>query len=72
MHALRIEDGKIADYAIVAPTEWNFHPDGPFVREASGWMASTREAAELRLKALVLALDPCVEYQIVLREADDA
>lgn len=72
MHAVRLEDGKIADYAIVAPTEWNFHPDGPFVREAGGWTAATREAAELRLKALVLALDPCVEYQIVLRDADDA
>lgn len=72
VHALRLKDGKIADYAIVAPTEWNFHPDGPFVREASGWTAATREAAELRLKALVLALDPCVEYEIVLRDADDA
>lgn len=72
MHALRIEDGKIADYAIVAPTEWNFHPEGPFVREASGWTAPTREAAELRLKALVLALDPCVDYEIVLRDTADA
>jgi hypothetical protein len=23
-------DGKIEDYAIVAPKEWNFHPAGPF------------------------------------------
>lgn len=72
MHAVRLEDGKIADYAIVAPTEWNFHPEGPFACEAGGWTAATRDAAELRLKALVLALDPCVEYQIVLRDAGDA
>ena len=72
MHAVRVEDGKIADYAIAAPTEWNFHPDGTFVREAGGWTATTRDAAELRLKALVLALDPCVEYEIVLRDLDDA
>ena len=28
-------DGKIEDYAIVAPTEWNFHPAGPFVAGAA-------------------------------------
>jgi hypothetical protein len=72
VHAVRVEDGRIADYAIVAPTEWNFHPDGAFVREGCGWSAPDREAVLLRLRALALSLDPCVEYEVVLREADHA
>jgi len=72
LHAVRIEDGRIADYAIIAPTEWNFHPAGAFAREGCGWSAPDREAALLRLRALALSLDPCVEYELVLREADHA
>ena len=36
VHAVRVEGGRIADYAIVAPTEWNFHPRGALFRELSG------------------------------------
>jgi len=68
MHAVRIEKERIAQYAIVAPTEWNFHPAGAFVREGAGWTFPSREAALQRLKALALSLDPCVPYEIVLRE----
>jgi hypothetical protein len=72
MHAVRIEEGRIAGYAVVAPTEWNFHPQGPFVREGAGWTAPSREVALLRLKALALALDPGVEYEIVFEAGADA
>ena len=34
--------GRIADYRIVAPTEWNFHPDGPFVRALARRAKSAR------------------------------
>ncbi|WP_319381231.1 hypothetical protein, partial [Thiomicrorhabdus sp.] len=27
-HLAHVESGKVTDYAICAPTEWNFHPDG--------------------------------------------
>jgi coenzyme F420-reducing hydrogenase alpha subunit len=69
IHAVRIDGARIADYAIVAPTEWNFHPGGVFAREAAGWQASSREAALLRLRALALSLDPCVAFDVVLRDA---
>ena len=33
-HQIRLDRaGKVVNYAIVAPTEWNFHPRGPFVRQ---------------------------------------
>ena len=36
-HSLHLDAaGRIADYRIVAPTEWNFHPDGPFARALRG------------------------------------
>ncbi|WP_407279251.1 nickel-dependent hydrogenase large subunit [Aromatoleum evansii] len=72
MHAVRLDGERIAEYAIVAPTEWNFHADGPFVREGCGWETDSDEAALLRLKALALSLDPCVEYQIAIEDVADA
>lgn len=69
LHAVRIEGERVAEYAIIAPTEWNFHTDGAFAREGAGWEAPSREAALLRLRALALSLDPCVEFELVLREA---
>lgn len=72
MHAVRLDGGRIAEYAIIAPTEWNFHADGPFVREGCGWEAESDAAALLRLKALALSLDPCVEYDIRIEDAANA
>lgn len=72
LHAVRLADRRVVEYAIVTPTAWNFHPDGAFVREATGWSVLTCEAALLRLRALALALDPCVEFEIELLGPDDA
>jgi len=69
VHAVKIEDGRISRYAIVAPTEWNFHPRGALFRELSGRPA--RDPAEAR-QALALAaatLDPCVALEAELRDA---
>ena len=30
LHLVQLQGGRAALYRIVAPTEWNFHPDGPF------------------------------------------
>jgi hypothetical protein len=66
IHRARVENGAIADYTVVAPTEWNFHPQGAFAREA-GCIAAKDDAAVKRLaQGLALSLDPCVEYEVVL------
>jgi len=72
MHAVRLDGERIAEYAIVAPTEWNFHSDGPYVRDGAGWDAPSDEAAMLRLKALALSLDPCVEYEVAIEDVAGA
>lgn len=60
MHELVLVGERVADYRIVAPTEWNFHPQGPL----SGWLIGRpcADVAELRRFAAqaVAALDPCV------------
>lgn len=61
--------GRVADYRIVAPTEWNFHPAGrvtqALVKRPAGSTEEARRSAEL----LVHALDPCVAYQIEVEHA---
>jgi hypothetical protein len=56
--------GRIADYRIVAPTEWNFHPDGPFVRALRGAKIGAGAAAKSlitrRIERLAFAFDPCI------------
>jgi len=69
LHRVCIEAGEVVDYLIVAPTEWNFHPQGALV----GGLAGLRETNPARLtetvRGYVLSLDPCVEYEIGVNHA---
>ena len=63
LHHVRIESGRVAEYWIVAPTEWNFHPQGALtglIGLREGNAARLTETAML----FVLSLDPCVEFEI--------
>ncbi|MDD5241371.1 MAG: hypothetical protein PHG47_06575 [Sulfuricella sp.] len=69
VHRTLVENGTVGEYAIVAPTEWNFHPHGAFAREASR-IAEPDDASALRqAQWLALSLDPCVAYEMVLESA---
>ena len=72
VHALRLDGDTVAEYAIVAPTEWNFHPAGAFALEGSGWQAPDLESARRHLTALVLGLNPCVPFEVKLTESGHA
>lgn len=65
-------DGRIARYEILAPTEWNFHPEGPLARALVGTRLCVCEDDRKRLAALVAAFDPCVGFDVELRESADA
>ena len=60
-------DGKIEDYAVVAPTEWNFHPAGPFVAAVLGARMSRAKAAA-SISRLAGLFDPCVAYRVEVVE----
>lgn len=67
LHVLRLDGETISDYRIVAPTEWNFHPRGALAEGLAPWPADGDLAARARL--IALSLDPCVGFDVELREA---
>lgn len=70
IHWLALDaDGKVADYRIVAPTEWNFHPQGAYTCGLIGRPAASAEEARAAAELLLLALDPCVAYEVELNHA---
>lgn len=69
LHLIQINDGRVGRYVIVAPTEWNFHPQGAFAREITDCPALSRAQAERGARRLALALDPCVTYEVVVKDA---
>jgi len=69
LHRLELAGDGIAEYLIVAPTEWNFHPQGAFVREISGCPAASPEAARFAAERVALSLDPCVPCSCRLVDA---
>ncbi len=60
VHRVTLEDGRIGRYRIVAPTEWNFHPQGAFARGATGIAAGSGAQLESAVRWVVSSLDPCV------------
>ena len=64
VHRVAIRAGRVADYRILAPTEWNFHPQGA----AALGLATLPDADDETLHRLgglfVTALDPCVAYDL--------
>lgn len=55
---------------VLAPTEWNFHPQGPLA-QALRQLPSGASAAELEASArrLAVAFDPCVAFEVELPHA---
>lgn len=64
MHEIALDGERIADYFIVAPTEWNFHPQGPLAGWLRGRNAADRAAANGLVARAVAALDPCVRWDM--------
>lgn len=60
-------DERINKYHIIAPTEWNFHPQGSLISILQGVAVSRKNLMPL-LDKLILAIDPCVAYDIRIEE----
>lgn len=72
-HWARVDDdGRIADYAILAPTEWNFHAAGPFAAALSGAAIGEGALARSRVERLAALFDPCVAFSVSVSESRDA
>ncbi|MBI5793376.1 MAG: nickel-dependent hydrogenase large subunit [Rhodocyclales bacterium] len=64
MHEIVLDGERVADYFIVAPTEWNFHPQGPLAGWLHGRDAGDRDALAGFAARAVAALDPCVRWEM--------
>jgi len=69
MHHVRLAAEKVTEYEIVAPTEWNFHPDGAFARDMRGLVAKDEESLKQLAHIAALSLDPCVVYEVEISNA---
>lgn len=71
IHVVRLAGGIVADYRIVAPTEWNFHPAGTLVEALTQAMAELApgEASASRAEAICQSLDPCVSFAVEVSHA---
>lgn len=69
VHRIDLADDRIARYRIVAPTEWNFHPEGPLAAALLGVQDTAPADLERRAQWLLQALDPCVAYRLEIVHA---
>jgi uptake hydrogenase large subunit len=61
-------DGHVRMLRSVAPTDWNFHPDGPFMAALNAAPGVSDPVRAARL--LAASFDSCVPFSIEL-SADD-
>lgn len=69
LHRASLDGDKVANYTIVAPTEWNFHPGGAFAQDMRGLQEHDGGMLEYRAQIEALSLDPCVAYEVEIRNA---
>jgi hypothetical protein len=63
LHHARVDDGRVVAFQIVAPTEWNFHPEGG-LRSLTGRPADDERRLESEARLVVRSLDPCVACRV--------
>jgi Ni,Fe-hydrogenase I large subunit len=69
LHRVRVDGGLVADYRIVAPTEWNFHPAGPLPQGLKGRSADDPARLDREARTVVQSLDPCVGCRVEIADA---
>ncbi len=63
IHHVCVEQKQIKKYQIVAPTEWNFHPQGVVTQSLAGLQGDS-EQINIQAELLINAIDPCVGYKV--------
>jgi hypothetical protein len=70
IHRLELRHGRVYDYRIVAPTEWNFHPEGAVAQGLKRLKAEDPNALRRQAELLINAVDPCVRYNLKLADSE--
>lgn len=66
VHRVVMENDRVKSYQILAPTEWNFHPEGVLAKALSTLKASDDKTLRQQAGLLINTIDPCVGYQLRL------
>ena len=64
IHRVSIKDGRISNYQILAPTEWNFHPQGLIAQSLLHIDTQDKQELDQLTRLMINAIDPCVGYQL--------
>ncbi len=65
-HWVRIDDDIVKAYRILAPTEWNFHPDGVVARSLQSLPGEDDHTLRQMALLLIETIDPCVGFELTL------
>ncbi|GAA0425590.1 hypothetical protein GCM10009133_37700 [Cocleimonas flava] len=63
-HFVEIENETIKKLVILAPTEWNFHPEGVAVKSLNNLDAKSPHELHQQAELLIHAIDPCVGFNL--------
>ena len=64
IHHVEIDNEKISQYQILAPTEWNFHPRGLITQSLSNLTTKDPELLQQLARLMINVIDPCVGYEL--------
>ncbi|MES9901957.1 MAG: nickel-dependent hydrogenase large subunit [Sedimenticola sp.] len=64
IHRVKLADQRIADYRILAPTEWNFHPQGVVAQGLMHLDGNSHDELKRQATWLINTIDPCVGYSL--------
>jgi len=64
VHRLALADDRLVDYRILAPTEWNFHPQGVVASGLAALVDAAGADADWLGRLFVIAVDPCVPFDL--------
>lgn len=64
VHCVDLDGEQVARYRILAPTEWNFHPEGIAASLLSELKPTSSEQLEQQARMIIHAIDPCVGYEL--------
>ncbi|NCC27174.1 MAG: Ni,Fe-hydrogenase I large subunit [Gammaproteobacteria bacterium] len=63
-HLVHVEDDRVREYRILAPTEWNFHPRGVVAWALESLPPGPAEQLHRQAELLITAIDPCVAFKL--------
>lgn len=64
IHRVEIDNGLISQYQILAPTEWNFHPQGLIAHSLGNLTSKDPVLLQQLARLMINVIDPCVGYEL--------